>query len=77
VLHELNAFIDRVEAATGKKVVLYVLRDFEAEYGVLTALDRPLWVPSLLHRPEATWRVWQVEADARVAGIEGASISTS
>lgn len=71
VLHELTAFIDRVEAATGKKVVLYVLRDFEAEYHVLGALDRPLWVPSLLRRPEAAWRVWQVDSDAKVAGIEG------
>ena len=72
VLHELAAFVDKVEAATGKKVLLYVLRDFEAEYDVLAALDRPLWVPSILRRPEARdWRVWQADSDAKVAGIEG------
>jgi len=71
VLGELHAFVGRVEAETGKKLVLYVLGDFEAEYGVLAALDRPLWVPSLLHRPEAAWQVWQVDAEAKVAGIEG------
>lgn len=72
LLVELEAFVDKVEAAIGKKLVVYVLRDFEVEYRILAALDRPRWVPSLQRRPEAhDWRLWQVASDAHVAGIEG------
>ena len=69
---ELRTFVDRVEAATGQQVVLYVLDDVEDLYHVRAVYDRPTWVRRLLQRPdEDDWLVWQVSEDAAVAGIDG------
>ena len=65
-------FVDRVEAATGQRVVCYVLDDFDQQYGVRHALDRRLWVRSLFRRPSSDdWLIWQSSDVASVAGIDG------
>lgn len=69
---ELMVFVERVEAATGKKVVFYVMDDFDQRYGVRRALDRRVWVRSLFQRPATDdWLIWQSSDVATVAGIEG------
>lgn len=73
LLLELTAFVDRVEAASGKDVVLYLMDDFDQRYGVRQALEGPLWVRSLFKRPESNdWLIWQSSAVATVAGVQGA-----
>jgi lysozyme len=72
LLHELQDFITRVESATGRTVVLYVLDDVEAQYRVSEAISRPVWVRHLFTRPaEDRWQLWQASGWGRVAGIEG------
>lgn len=69
---EVGAFVDIVEEETGQEVVLYVLDDLEAEYGILEAYDRPRWHRSILRRPGTDdWWIWQVTSRARVDGVDG------
>ena len=71
LLAELRAFLQPVEAAWGRRVVLYTSYDLDAAYGLTQALHRPLWVRSLDIRPEGDWRLWQASATSRVDGIAG------
>jgi lysozyme len=65
---EVRAFVDRVEAATGQTVVLYLLDDFAGDI----TLDRPVWQRRILRRPDDDrWWIWQVSGFARVDGIDG------
>ena len=69
---ELRSFVDKVELATGSPVVVYVLEDFDAEYGRRRTLDRTFWVRHLFVRPPADdWYLWQVSGRAEVLGIDG------
>jgi lysozyme len=69
---ELGVFLEQVEAATGKPVLLYVGDDFEGIYPVRRTLDRPVWFRSIIFRPSnPDWAVWQVHDRADVPGIEG------
>lgn len=72
VERELEAFLDPVEDAWGRRVVLYVSGDFAARYPVPERPARPLWVRRFLVRPsQHEWVVWQVHGYARVDGIDG------
>lgn len=72
LLHELTVFVDRVESATGQRIVLYVMDDFDEQYGVTQTLTRQRWVRSLFRRPDTDdWLIWQTSDVAAVAGIEG------
>lgn len=52
--------------------MLYVLDDFEDQYHVRQAIDRPFWMRSILHRPDNDdWLLWQVNFETRVDGIDG------
>jgi lysozyme len=68
---EVRAFLARVEASTGQQMVLYIGDDFESAYGLRTALDRPLWLPRFLLRPDDGWWIWQASSFARVEGVGG------
>jgi lysozyme len=72
VERELVTFIDAVEAATGRTVVLYVGDDFESAYGLRDGLDRPIWHRRILLRPDLDgWWIWQVYDRSAIDGIDG------
>ena len=71
VLVQLDAFLDRVESATGP-AVLYLLDDFEQTYRIRDAVEREHWERRSLLRPTVKgWWMWQVHARAAVDGIDG------
>lgn len=70
MLTAARAFIDRVESATGREVVVYFHPDFEAAYSLVDELDRRLWVRRVgARRPPGDWWLWQRSDRAEVAGI--------
>lgn len=74
VEREVGAFIQRVESATGQRVVMYVGDDWEEIYPTRSSTDRSLWFRRILRRPEVdTWWIWQFNFRARVDGIDGAA----
>ena len=69
---ELAAFLESVEAAWERPVVLYLGNDFERLYGVRRVLDRPLWLRRFLVRPDTpAWTIWQIHGYAQVGGVSG------
>jgi lysozyme len=68
---ELGSFVDAVERATGRTVLVYLLDDVDGAEGLRDELGRPQWRRSILRRPAGGWAVWQVSAFARVRGIDG------
>lgn len=74
LLSELRLFLERVEAHSGKRALLYLTEEFEAAYRVSEAVDRPLWLRSLVRRPAygaRPWQIWQASNFRRLRGIEG------
>ncbi len=69
---ELSVFLDRIEQATGRQVLLYVSPPVEAKYAITTTFARPIWERRLFERPEdVDWDVWQWSNVGRVDGIGG------
>ncbi len=69
---QLRAFVEIVEAAWDRHVVVYVRDDWEGRYPVHDELDRPLWHFRFLRRPDVDgWVIWQVHGVAHVDGISG------
>lgn len=71
---ELTAFIRAVEARTGKRVLLYLTREFDDAFQVSKRVDRPLWLRSLFRQPDfgaRPWTMWQAHNYRRVRGIDG------
>jgi lysozyme len=72
VQRDITAFVETVERETGRRVVVYALPSFTAEYPVPEQFVRDRWERRLFLRPERSdWSIWQVSAWARVRGIEG------
>lgn len=72
LLHEVKVFIDAVEKATGRDLVVYAYPDFEERYHLTAALDRRLWVRLLgAKEPGSDWWMWQKSDDATVDGLSG------
>jgi lysozyme len=72
LLRELRAFLALVETAWDDRVLLYLGDDFDREYRIREHIDRALWQPRFLRRPEVDgWAIWQVGGFSRVAGIPG------
>jgi lysozyme len=72
VVQEVAAFIRAVEAHTEKPVIVRVSRDFEKEFAVSRAIDRPLWLSSFLLTPsygERPWLIWRANGSRAVSGI--------
>ncbi len=68
VAEELSRFVDLVEDAWGREMVLYVGADWESVYPV--KLDRPRWHRDFLFRPDFGWHIWQLHGFADVAGVD-------
>ncbi|MBN9416589.1 MAG: lysozyme [Candidatus Eremiobacteraeota bacterium] len=73
VVRELGVFIQQVEAAHKRPLILYLLPEFEEAYGVYREFPRPIWLRSLMMRPspDLHWSLWQVTPMGRVPGIQG------
>ena len=72
VERELTSFLSPVEAAWGRRVVLYVGGDFEGRYHLQGRLGRPLWLQRFLWPPSgSSWSIWQAQGFASVDGISG------
>jgi lysozyme len=74
LLRELTAFLARIEAHGGKPALLYVTEEFDAYYRVSAAIDRPLWLRSIVRRPDygaRPWSIWQASNFRRLRGVEG------
>jgi lysozyme len=75
VRREVRAFVERVEAETGRPMLLYVLDDWEDRYpsrDLGDDVDRPLWHRRIgPFRPGGEWLLWQYTGIARVDGIDG------
>jgi lysozyme len=71
VLAEVKVFLDLVERAWARPVVIYTNDDFQAKYSVRD-LGRPLWEVSRPFRPhDNRWQIWQLHGYAKVDGIGG------
>lgn len=73
VVKELSVFLQRVESAYRRPVILYLLPEFESSYQVYPLFPRRIWLRNLMSRPpaEMDWEVWQYTPLGRVPGIEG------
>ncbi len=71
VYAELDSFLAAVEGAWSRPMLLYVGSDWERRYPVVGREERPLWLLSLLGRPDERWAIWQVHGFARVDGVRG------
>jgi lysozyme len=74
LIREIGAFLDRIEAHTGKRALLYTTGGFEKRYRVTEAFDRRLWLRRLHRLPhfsERRWTIWQASASRRLRGIQG------
>lgn len=74
LLREIATFIEMAEAHSEKPVVLYMTREFEEQYKVSEAVDRPLWLRSIFREPgygAHPWVMWQANPKRRIEGIEG------
>ncbi|WP_082620984.1 glycoside hydrolase family 25 protein [Nocardioides sp. Soil796] len=68
---DVVTFIERVEAATGTKIVVYFHPDFEAHYALVADLDRRLWVRRVgTKAPPGDWVIWQRDDHGSVDGVD-------
>jgi lysozyme len=74
LLTELSTFLNQLETHMGKAAIIAPDAPFEAEYGVSTAINRPLWVRSNRAEPAAGgpgWIIWQANDTLKVPGSTG------
>ncbi len=71
---DVARFVERVEAHTGKPVLLRLSRALEGDYAVSASVQRPIWAignafsPGYAARP---WRMWRASDLRRIDGVEG------
>lgn len=73
LIADIRSFAARVEAHTGRPIVLRVSRAFEQAYGVTAAIDRPVWAVANFLAPRYTarpWRLWRATDMRRIDGID-------
>jgi lysozyme len=68
VAKEVRDFVDTVEAAWGKPIVMYVGDDWLEVYSNVD--DRQQWYRHLIFRPDGDWHIWQLHNFAEVNGVE-------
>lgn len=72
LLAEVRAFLEVLEARTGRRTVLYLYPELEERYRLAGALDRRQWVRRLGDvPPRRPWWIWQRSQTGQVAGISG------
>ncbi len=72
LLAEVEAFLEQVEAMTGKEPVVYLYPEFEERFGFARDLGGyRQWVRSLDGPPDREWWMWQQTDSGSVDGIVG------
>ena len=67
---EVEAFVNAVEKAWGRKLVVYSSKEWRQHYDLPHADGRPDWLFSERQRPaQEDWAVWQLRFDGTVEGI--------
>lgn len=66
---EVSTFVEAVEKAWGRRVVVYSSWDWRNTYGLPEETTRPQWHSDVDERPDTDWDIWQVRFDARLPGI--------
>ena len=67
---EVEAFVNAVEKAWGRKLVVYSSKEWRQHYDLPHADGRPDWLFSERQRPDQEdWAVWQLRFDGTVEGI--------
>jgi lysozyme len=73
VLGEVRQLAALIETHSGKPVMLRITPEFEAQYQLSAAIDRPLWSTGMFFPPEylaRPWRLWQASTIRRIEGAE-------
>ncbi len=69
---QLEEFIRIVEDARGARVLIYVMPDFDRNYGVLEHFDGPTAQRKIWYRPtNDRWLLWQATSWGNIDGIDG------
>jgi lysozyme len=71
---EIARFVERVEAHTGKPILLRVSRAVEGDYALSAAVERPVWATGNAVPPDYSarpWRMWRASDMRRIDGVEG------
>jgi lysozyme len=68
---ELDTFVNSVERAWGKKLLIYARSSWTRRYALPGGEGRPRWRTSFFVRPSEAWTVWQVHYFAEVSGVSG------
>jgi lysozyme len=74
LIEDVRRAAARIEAHTGKPVLLRVSRSFEHDYELTSALPRPAWVSGTFFKPDyasRAWRMWRASDIRRIDGIDG------
>lgn len=74
LLANVAIFIRMVEAHSEKPMMLTITREFEKQYRVSEAINRPLWLRRIALTPDYgahPWVMWRANPRRRVDGIEG------
>lgn len=67
---EVTAFVEKVEKAWGRRLVIYSSSEWRAHYGIAVGDTRPDWRFAERARPRhRDWAVWQLRFDGRVTGV--------
>lgn len=70
----LAGFVARVEAHTGRPVLLRVSQAIEHDYALSAAIVRPVWAIANAFPPDyaaSPWRMWRASDIRRIDGIRG------
>ena len=72
VQQDVAAWIEKVEEAAGRDVLLYVEKPFDDQYHITSMFEQRTWHRKILRRPDGDrWDVWQFSFFADVDGIDG------
>lgn len=72
LLAEVRAFLEVLEARTGRRTVLYLYPELEQRYALAGEIARPQWVRRLGDvPPDRPWWIWQRSQTGSVAGVAG------
>lgn len=75
LLSELTTFLNQVETHLGKPMLVSSSAAIEAEFGVGSAINRPLWVRRNWREPDAAttpdWVIWQASDRFRSGAVSG------
>ena len=74
-IRQIHAFLDTVEQATGKPVMIYATAEFYEDWLQGDFAANPIWIRGIFREPSLSdgrgWTLWQYSARGRLDGIEG------